>query len=76
VDEALNCTAPNCIALNQTMWSQTMARVTKLSREISVLLRYYTASYGISLWTYRDNLSVPIWRVNKSKREKRAWLKL
>jgi len=72
MDEALNCTVPNWIALNQIMFSQTMACIAKLSYEISALLRYYTALYGISLQTFRDYLSVPTSRVNKTKREKRA----
>ena len=68
-------TKPNQISLNRTMQSQTTACITK-SCEISALLRYYMALCGNSLPMFWDNLSVPLLRVEKSKRENRAQLKL
>jgi hypothetical protein len=62
--------------MNQNMCSQTMACITKLSCEISAILRYYAALSGNSLPSFQDNLSVPSSKVKKSKREKRVWLKL
>jgi hypothetical protein len=37
--------------------------------QICALLRYYAAYRGNSLWTFRDNLSVPSSRVRKSKKK-------
>jgi len=48
--------------------SQTMVCITKLSCEISALLRYYTALSGNSLVMCRDNLCIPSTSVKKSKR--------
>ena len=66
--EALNWTAPNWMALNETLWSQTKACITK-SCEVCSIVRYYAAYSGNFLLTFWDNLSVPAWRVKKSKRE-------
>jgi hypothetical protein len=48
--------------------SQTMVSITKLSCEISAVLRFYTALSGNSLVTFWDNLCVPSTSVMKSKR--------
>jgi hypothetical protein len=48
--------------------SQTMVCITKLSCEISAVLRYYTALSGNSLVTFWDNLCVLSTSVKKSKR--------
>jgi len=66
---------PKCIALNQTMWSQTQACINK-SCEVCTLLRYYAAMSGNSMLTFRDNLSVLASRIKKYKRENRAHGKL
>jgi len=66
--------APNPVALEQTMRSQTMACITELSCEYCVLLRYYTEKSDNSLQTFRDNLMVPSSRVKKSQTENRAQL--
>jgi hypothetical protein len=71
--EALNHTVLSRIALNWTMWSQTISCIAKLSSEISTLLRYYTVLSGNSLRTFRDNLSIPSSRVKKSKRTENDW---
>jgi len=49
-------TKPSQIALNQTMRSQTMACITKSSREICALLGQYTVHSQNSLPMFRDNL--------------------
>jgi len=76
VYEALNHTAPNCIARNWTMQSQTKTCIAKSSCEICALLRYYAAECGNSILTFRDNLLIPYSRAMKSKRENRAELEL
>ena len=58
--EALNQTAPNQIALNWTLWSQTKASIAKSSCDICVLLRYYVAFCGnpsLTLWGILSALS-------------------
>ena len=61
--------APNWIALNQTMQSQTMVSIAKVSCEIWALLGYYAAQSGDSWPTLLDNLLAPSSKVKKSKRE-------
>ena len=63
--DAPNCTAPNWIALNRTMRSQTMAYITKSSYEISALLIYYAALTSNSLPMFLDNLLAPSSKVKK-----------
>jgi hypothetical protein len=53
-----------------------MPPIAKSLREISALLRYYTMLSDDSLPTIWENLSVPSSSVKKSKREKRAPLKI
>jgi len=73
--EALNWTMPKCIALNQTIWSQTQACINK-SCEVCTLLRYYAAMSGNSMLAFRNNLSFPPSRIKKHERENRAHGKL
>ena len=56
--EALNQTAPNWMALNWTLWTQTKACIAK-SCEVCGLVRNYQAQTGKFILTYQDNLSVP-----------------
>jgi len=67
-NEVLKWTAPYCITLNWTMWSQTKACIAK-SCEICILPRYYMAQSGNSAPMFWDNPSVPASRARKSKRE-------
>jgi len=71
-----NQTTPNQITPNRTTWSKNMPPIAKSLREISALLRYYTMLSDDSLPTIWENLSVPSSSVKKSKREKRAPLKI
>jgi hypothetical protein len=62
---------PNWTALNTTTQSQKKACIAK-SCKVCALLRYYAAKSGNSALTFQDNLSVPVSKVKKSKRESRA----
>jgi len=66
-----NWTVPNWTALNTTTQSQKKAYIAK-SCKVCALLQYYAAKSGNSALTFQDNLSVPVSRVKKSKRERRA----
>jgi hypothetical protein len=76
VYKVLNQTAPNQIAMQQTMRRQTKACITKSSCEICGLVRYCSAQNGNLLPTCQDNLLAPSSKVKKSKRKNRALLKL
>jgi hypothetical protein len=72
--EEPNWTAPNRIAFNWTMQSQTKECLTTLSCEICSLLGYNVAQSGNSIPTFQDNLSAPSLKVKKYKSENRATL--
>jgi len=58
--ELLNQTAPNRIAQNNAIQSQTKACIVKLSCEICALVRYYTAWGSNSLPIFQVNLLIPV----------------
>jgi hypothetical protein len=76
VYETPNWTAPNWITLNQTVWSQTKACITKSSSEMCALLGYYATENGNPLLTFWDRLSAPSSKIKKNKSENRTRLKL
>jgi hypothetical protein len=64
-----NRTAPNWITLNQTMWSQTNACITK-SNESCAVLGYYAAENGNPLLTFWHHPSVPSSKIKKKQKQK------
>ena len=67
--ETPNWTAPNRNTLNQTMWSQTKACITK-SNEICAVLGYYAAENGNPLLTFWHHPLVPSSKIKKKQKRK------